>query len=580
MLPPMSRMFEAGSTTLEVVGMRVSSVLSKKISGLFLLSTIIFTIVFCSHASAATSIFGAFLGQPGPTLQEIIGRPEVQGRKLSDAIALQNFYAAREDALLWTEGGAGALSAFGHTLLGRLEESWTHGLNPRSYHTDKIKNVLEQAEPASRLEAEVLLADGFVRYAQDLSGMRVPAESLGLDPEHWLQPITAHAALQLLTRHEDIEAALAEIEPHAPTYLRLREELIKLAEAPEEPYLSVMPIDFGEALLKPAQRHRRIPDLRLRLGATPQSDDELLYDDRLAAAVIKFQRMHGLREDGVIGANTLRALNRTRNDRMKQIVVNLERLRWLDEKRPAKYVVVNIPSATLWAIEEGEVAFEMAVIVGRAKRATNSFVTEIKGVRFNPDWTVPPTIKKDDLWPKLVSNPEYLTDKGIEVYLGYEPDAETLDPASIDWASLTPNDLHALRMVQVPGAHNPLGRIRVLMPNRHNIYLHDTNERSLFAGAERAQSSGCIRMEYPEVMAAFIMKGQKNWDEARIQSTLEKGETKDYLINQPIPIYLLYYTVWADPEGQIIYGTDIYGEDQKLLDILKNIDGFSISGHN
>jgi murein L,D-transpeptidase YcbB/YkuD len=560
--------------------MSSSIVFLRKISLLLILSTVLSIGLCGSFAFASSSLFGAFLGQPGPQIEDFLAAGNVENVKLMDKLAQQDFYEAREYKPVWLTENGKNLSSDGEKLLERLQQSWAHGLNPQTYQVDVILSLIEQAGGAPMHGVDVLLTEGFIRYAQDLSGMRVEAEKLGLDPADWLAPITVRSALGILAAATALEDVWQRIEPQSSTSALLRDELVKLAEAPPEPYADVMPLGFGDVMLRPMDRHVRMPDLRLRLGVEPQTDDKLLYDDRLVAAVIKFQRQHGLKQDGYIGANTLRALNRTQKDRMRQIIANLERLRWVDARRPHKYVVVNIPAATLWAIENDQVAFEMSVIVGRAKRATNSFITQITGVRFNPDWTVPPTIKKDDLWPKLIENPEYLFDKGIELYLGYDRDSETLDPASIDWASLTPNDLHALRMVQTPGPHNPLGRIRVLMPNKYNIYLHDTNERSLFTRAERAQSSGCIRMEHPEAMAAFIMSGQKKWNPERVAESLQSEKTKDYLIDQPIPIYLLYYTVWADSEGAIVYGTDIYGEDEKLLKTLENIDGFVIPRYN
>ncbi len=267
-------------------------------------------------------------------------------------------------------------------------------------------------------------------------------------------------------------------------------------------------------------------------------------------------------------------------DKVKQIIVNMERLRWIEDVKPERFVVVNIPSATLWAIDKGRVTFEMPVIVGRKTRPTASFVTSIHGVRFNPTWTIPPTIKLKDILPKLKENPQYLSDKGIELYDGFAHNAPTLDPSVIDWNNIDKKALHSLRMVQIPGKHNPLGNIRFLMPNKHNIYLHDTNNKELFSRADRAISSGCVRLQDSRKMAVFALEKRKDWNKNAIDEILNKGKTTEVYSSEKIDIYLLYYTVWLGGKNQVIYGFDIYNNDKILLQLLENLDEFPIIRDN
>jgi murein L,D-transpeptidase YcbB/YkuD len=252
----------------------------------------------------------------------------------------------------------------------------------------------------------------------------------------------------------------------------------------------------------------------------------------------------------------------------------------VDENKPDKFVVVNIPSATLWAVEGGKVAFEMPVIVGRTKRPTNMFITEIQGVRFNPNWTVPPTIKRDDILPKLQADPEYLTHKGMELIGLTDQGRVSLDPASIDWSTITAEDLQSLRFVQDAGNNNPLGRVRVLMPNAYNIYLHDTNEKYYFDRSQRAVSSGCVRMKDPELMAEFIMKNRSSWEDGDMEAMFAHGKTRDVSIDTPIPVYLLYYTVWVNQKGDLVYGNDLYNHDESLIKMLSELDGIFIPVNN
>lgn len=499
---------------------------------------------------------------------------QAAGVVLSDPVVLREFYAARQNEPLW-------ISRFGpndnaKALLSVIEASWMQGLNPAHYHLEALKTVFEDSD--KKADLELLLTDAALLYAQDMTGARV--SQLRLSEEIYnAAPVETPDALLEKISEGDTTKIMADLEPKSATYKILQKALVDLSQKPEESYFSALPIRF-DGVLRPGQRHKSVPQLRVRLGVAPQTDDVLLYDDALFSAVIKFQAEGHLKDDGKIGADTLAALNRTNRDRILQLIVNMERLRWMEGPRPEKFVVVNIPAATLWAINKGEVAFEMPVIVGRPERATPSLVAEITGIRFNPDWTVPPTIKKEDIVPKLVQDPNYLMDKGMELIYRSPEGIETIDPTSIDWSTISQRDLNVLEMVQIPGDHNPLGRIRVLMPNKYSIYLHDTNQRDYFNKAGRALSSGCIRLKDPVQMASFVMDGEKGWDEAKVKGAIARNTTRDMLISERFPVYILYYTAWVDSQGRVVFGRDIYGRDRKFIEMLEKTDGLFIAADN
>lgn len=546
---------------------------------LAVISTIACTVLLGSFAPSVAHLYeNSFGGKTSAILRASLGGATgsglLDGVRLANAPAIDVFYKQRQDRPYWTGGigGQDRLSDF----VSILENSWQQGLNPESYHATKIRALMSADDFESRAGLELLLTDGFIRYARDMSGMRIDPARLKLNPADWRHPMSAQEAAGLLSSGRDAAEILRSLEPASATYQALKAELIRLALEPKQAYEAVLPLDFGKVLIKPGQRHARIPDLRMRLGAEPQSSDRTLYDDRLFVAVVKFQREHGLKEDGIIGADTLEALNRTNKTMEKQIIANLERLRWVKPNNAARYVVVNIPSATLWAIDDNKVAFEMTVIVGRPARPTPSFTTEITGVRFNPNWTVPPTIKRFDILPQLRENPNYLADKGIELYDGNSHGAQTLDPSSVDWEEMSPRDLHGLRMVQMPGDNNPLGKVKVIMPNQYNVYLHDTNHRENFTGTARALSSGCIRMKEPVRMAEFILSAEKSWSAEKTEAALGSSRLKDVTIAQSIPVYVLYYTAWIDDQGKVTFSNDLYGMDRKLLAILSETDGYAL----
>lgn len=513
----------------------------------------------------------------------IADRLQTNGRAVEKVVqdyeALVLFYESRHFRPVWVEGSK--ISSRAKDFYGVLQGSWTHGLNPNRYHLSQIDTILNQKSDQELADLELLLTDAFVRFAHDLSGIRVDPASMDSSRKFWRQPMLPADILKSLEAAKDPLDVLEALTPQGQTYQRFRRELERLLDSDPNDYESVLPIRF-EGNLHPYERSQAVPALRVRLGLAGGEavSDPLVYDDTLAAEVIKFQRQNHIKADGIVGGQTLELLNRTRTERIEQVIANLERLRWVEEDRPDKFVVVNIPSATLWAVENGQVAFEMPVIVGRGKRPTNSFITEITGVRFNPNWTVPPTIKREDILPKLQEDPTYLSQKGMQLIRGSGVEAIAIDPLAVDWVNMTEADLRQFRMVQTPGAHNPLGRVRVLMPNAYNIYLHDTNQPEYFNRAARAESSGCVRMSEPEKMAEFILRSRPGWSEAAMKSSLESGKMRDIAIPEPIKIYLLYYTIWIGENGDIIYGNDLYGYDRKLIKLLKAIDGFAIPVDN
>jgi len=502
---------------------------------------------------------------------------------LSDEEAISAFLAERDGEPLWVKRKK--LNSEAQDLMTVLQQSWMNGLNPKNYHIDEIIDLIGSEDMTSRAKGnhtqilEMLITDAYIRYRRDISGMRISLEDMNLRQGDWKQRISVDEALLDLKEHyKNIAEFLLESEPQGRTYQTLKTELVRLYEKAGNK--DIRPIYFDK-ILHPGREDDAIPILRSHFNLPPMPEDEkLTYDPKLVEAVKNFQKGNGLRSDGIIGKRTESALNKIRGENIRQIIVNLERLRWIEEKKPKSFIVVNLPSAMLWAIENGRVIHEMPVIIGRKDRPTESFVAQINGVRFNPKWTVPSTIKKEDIVPELVENNSYLVDKGMEIFQKSEDGDITIDPSSVDWSNLSPEELGNYTMVQTSGDHNPLGRIRVLMPNEYNIYLHDTNHPGLFSRSNRAQSSGCIRMMYPEKVADFIMKQNKGWRSEDMIDILKAGEATDKFIQDTIPVFLLYNTVWLGDKNQIIYGMDIYDHDKKLWQLLEKLDGFSNLHHN
>lgn len=498
---------------------------------------------------------------------------------LVDAPGMKAFYEERGFKQFWTAGDESLQRA--HRVLDVLENSWQHGLNPGNYHIRPIARLLRQGRSGAHdIELELYISDAVIRYGQDLTGMRVDPDNIRQKAKYWRQPLRGYEILEKTALSDDPAYEMEALAPQSLLYGRLRDELVRIsAEAAQNQGQDTTPVSFNGRLLKPGDIDRNVPALRARIGLVhdPVHGPETKYDDPLASAVMSFQKHHGLEPDAVIGSKTLSVLNRTTEDRIRQIVANLERLRWLEQERPEKYIIVNIPSATLWAVKNDKVKIEMPVVVGMSYRPTKSFKTEITGIRLNPTWTVPQRLKWEDILPKVREDLSYLDDKNIELYNGFGPNARTIDPHSVDWHNISWGELGRIRMVQAPGDHNALGRYRVLMDNPYDIFMHDTNHKELFDRTERLNSSGCIRLERPQEIAHFIMEGSGNWSDEKMRNVLETVKMTDIRTDKSFPVYILYQTIWLDQNGTLVYGRDVYKQDEKLIRTLADKGEYSLA---
>jgi murein L,D-transpeptidase YcbB/YkuD len=315
-------------------------------------------------------------------------------------------------------------------------------------------------------------------------------------------------------------------------------------------------------VLKPGMEDARIPVLRERLKASGDlagsASDGILYDPELEAAVMAFQHRHGLEPDGVIGAKTYEALNRTVEARIAQMRVSLERARWTLRGLGDDYVLVNIAGAETFVVRDNVMVWRTRSVVGQAYRKTPLFQDEIRYVEINPTWTVPRSIFLKDKLPRIREDLSYLARGHYRVV---DRDGNTLDPFSVNWWADSP----PVTLVQAPGADNALGLIKFMFPNDHSVYLHDTNDRGLFDRAERNLSSGCVRIENPFVLADLLLAGRPGWSPERRDEILASGRTTRIDLPRPMPIVLTYYTAWVDESGTMQFREDVYARDQAVL---------------
>ncbi len=489
----------------------------------------------------------------------------VGGKSISDSQAIQKFYTEQDGKFLWVDDDE--LSSDAKHIVEDMGGAWKHGLNSMNYHYATLNQYVKNGVPKGReTEVEILFSDAVIRYAQDLSGMRISPRELDEDTKSWSRGIDGYSLLTILATTDNREKFIQQLLPDDDTYKKLSEELTAIAEdLAKNSEKETKKLKFP-GVLKPGMAHPAIVTIRQKLGASGKSD---IYDEKLKEEVVDFQARNGLAADGLIGPRSFDAINQTRTQKLVKLIANLERRRWVRRPMPPRYVVVNIPQMQLQAVDNNNVVIEMPVIIGRDKRPTNSFVDEIVGVRFNPLWYVPDTIKKEDYLPALRKDPNALEKKGIQFRVKSEDGMKKISPHEIDWSKIDEQELKSIQMYQDSGDENSLGLIRVLMPNQYDIYLHDTNAPELFKKDDRALSSGCVRMSEPSRMANFILEKNNGWSDKKVETYIATHKLIEIKAQYPLPVYLLYYTAWLDKRGRVIIANDIYGNDLKLVQALQ-----------
>ncbi len=480
-------------------------------------------------------------------------------RQRKDALAA--YYAGQNGQLLWL--GQKRAQAF----IDWLSSAADDGLDPASYPIEQLVR-LNEAVPVTdnrgRAIIELHFSAAFLEYASDLKvGRFLPRK---VDPNFFVQKreIDQVAALNELAAASDLDHFFISWQPSAPQYAALRAALGDYrALAANGGWPTVL---MGETL-KPGMSDPRVPALRARLavtdGASPQAPPgaEDVYDDELVAVVKSFQARHGLDVDGVAGRATIVALNVPVEDRIQEIVVAMERWRWMPESLGSKYVIVNIAGFELKRVNNGKVEEKMAVVVGKPYHRTPVFSDEIRYIEFNPYWNVPSSIALKEELPKLRKNPGARAAAGFEAVRGDKVYSLT----SINWNQYGPGNF-PFQLRQKPGPNNALGRVKYMFPNQFNVYLHDTPAKSLFSRSDRAFSHGCVRLSRPLELAPPVLAagGVSGWDMAKVQRVVDSRQRTVVNLDKPLPIHITYFTAWVD-HGVPNFRADVYEQDEKLI---------------
>jgi murein L,D-transpeptidase YcbB/YkuD len=303
---------------------------------------------------------------------------------------------------------------------------------------------------------------------------------------------------------------------------------------------ALRPGDSSEIVLQIKQRLIELSDLKIN-NATQ------LYDEDLRIAVISFQRRHGLKDDGIIGKSTIVEMNVSYKERIKQLMVNMERSRWVPVSLDRDYLVVNIPEFKLHVNSGDQLLWSCNIVVGKPIHKTAIFSGDLKYVVFSPYWNVPRSIVVNELLKDMRKDPNYLAKHNMEI-TGYR------------------DGIPEIR--QKPGPLNSLGQVKFLFPNNYNMYLHDTPAKSLLNEPIRAFSHGCMRVQEPFKLTQFLLRNDSSWDDEKIKLAMNTGKERTVTLSQKVPVFIVYFTAFVDRDGKINFRNDIYERDDRLAEMI------------
>lgn len=493
------------------------------------------------------------------------------GENLLAVRALPEVYTARGFSGIWTSDGLMTPEAEG--FLDYLRRGEEEGLRPEDYHLQAIDSLrstihsLPGPETRRQVDLELLLSDAFLVFGSHLLQGRVNPVSINSE---WLANRRNADMSRVLGEAAETDGfveALVGLLPRQPGYAKLKDALSHLREVADAGGWALVP--EGNTL-REGDSDPRVLALRTRLlasgdyrpasGTEPRSQDSEVFDSVLAEAVRRFQARNGLDQDGAVGSGTLAALNVSAQNRVRQLEVNLERWRWLPEDLGSRHILVNIAGFSVTVVEGDDTVMVKRAIVGRQYRQTPVFSSRMTYLVLSPFWHVPPTIAAVDKLPEIKKDPAYVASQRMVLL-----DASTnrpVDVNSVDWSAITGSGFNQrYRLRQEPGPNNALGDVKFMFPNPHNVYLHDTPSRELFARTERGFSSGCIRLERPLELAEFLLKGDPRWSREGIRAAVDRRVEKTVTLPEPIPVHIQYWTAWVGDEGELDFRRDLYMRD-------------------
>lgn len=491
-------------------------------------------------------------------------------RAYDETQKLYFLYGARYFEPIWIsrdDAGHVAFSPAAERIIEVFKQAELEGFRPSDYLTPAIDIANIGTTPAELAALETAFSAATLKYAQDAYGGRL--NPLDVNSTWTITPkrVNGPDLLVKLAESDRPDLILKELSPKHREFVALRQALAKFYDGTVIDTATSIP---DGPLLRPGMRDDRVTLLRQRLNVPEPEIPEtagtaavadITYDGVLAQAVTAFQEQLGLNADGVVGPATVAALNGGAATTKQDIIANMERWRWEPEEFGAFHVAVNIPEFRLWIMKDGEVHHTTRVVVGTPRHQTPVFNDEIEHIVMNPYWNVPNSIAANEIKPNLLSNPGYLASQNMEMLQG----GQVVNASAIDW---TQTNINNFRIRQRPGASNALGQVKFLFPNQHDVYLHDTPSKSLFSRSFRAYSHGCVRVENPMDFAGALVDQEPELTRASLEAL--RGPSERWVnVKKKIPVHLTYFTLRVDENGHIRSYGDVYGANQRMIELLK-----------
>jgi murein L,D-transpeptidase YcbB/YkuD len=476
-----------------------------------------------------------------------------------------DFYRQRQYRLLWSDDAGRKERAY--DLLQVIIQAHDEGLEPSDYYLEAIRSYWNSVQLGDSVQLDLLLSAALYRYGNDAYTGRFDPGKVDIGWNIRNEPVDSSRLLLQVARLASIEQLLKQLAPTHAGYQRLKHQLRDYRELEQQGGWPRLP--WGPVLERGVQ-HEQVRQLKRRLEVSgdlvdhpfPESD---LFDRWLEKAVEHYQRRHGLEPDGKVGPQTRRSLNISVSDRIRQIRINLERWRWLQRDLGNRYLMVNMTGFELQVIDDETVVLSMPIIIGKTYRATPTFSGLVSYMEYNPYWTIPINLVFADIIPRQIDDPAYLERKSIKVYRGWTKPRE-VDPQSVDWRSLN-KDRFPYWLRQEPGPKNALGRVKFIVSNPYEIYLHGTPDTHLFERVVRTFSSGCIRVKDPVALAAFLLNDGSQQKQEEVLANIHLGTNQGLFLPTAVPIYLVYWTAWVDQNGTLNFRKDIYNRDTLLNEL-------------
>ena len=504
---------------------------------------------------------------------ENLGKTSCEAELVCSSSVLADFYSGRDYRPAWSSDNGLKWEAL--VLIRTIIEAELEGLSPEDYHLTSIEQLLagmgddsatgRAPDPRKFADFDLLLTDAFLVYGSHLSKGRLNPQKIQSEWFIKTRKVNLLKILRYALESSQIEESLDILRPQSDVYDAMKHKFKEYKDILKSGGWPVIP---KGALLQKGSRGDRVVDLRIRLTLSNDLDqangtDPSFFDDTVHEAVRRFQKRNGLLIDGMVGPETLRALNVPVEERIQQIKINMERWRWLPRELGERYVLINIANFELNIVEGERIISTMRVVVGRKARPTPIFTGRMTYMELNPYWYIPQKIAQEDILPRILNDPGYLKKENIRVFRTWKEPALEIDPLTVDWSLVEEGDF-PFKLRQEPGASNALGRIKFVFPNKFSVFLHDTPARALFNKTKRSSSSGCIRVENPIELAEYVLKGKPKWDRDRLMTAINAGRRQVLALPEPINVHVLYLTAWVEKDGTLNFREDIYGKDRPL----------------